>query len=39
MTKTSLVHDMYIERMMRQFSLYQTSPVPVAHTVDLSVHQ
>jgi hypothetical protein len=44
MTKTSLVQDMYveeyhIERVMRQFSLYQASPVPVAHTIDLSVHQ
>jgi hypothetical protein len=39
MTKTSLVHDMYIERTMRQFSLYQTSLVPVTHTVDLFVHQ
>jgi hypothetical protein len=39
-TKTSLVHDMYVEeyhveRVMRQFGLYQASLVPVAHTVDL----
>jgi hypothetical protein len=44
MTKTSLVHDMYVEeyhveRVMRQFNLYQASLVPVAHTVDLAVHQ
>jgi hypothetical protein len=44
MTKTLLVHDMYIEeyhveRVMRQFDVYQASPLPVAHTVDLSVHQ
>jgi hypothetical protein len=43
MTKTLLVHDMYvkeyhIEHMLRQFSLYQASPVPVAHTVNPSVH-
>jgi hypothetical protein len=39
----SLVHDMYIkeyhvERVLRQFDLYQASHVPVAHTVDPSVH-
>jgi hypothetical protein len=44
MTKTPLVHDMYVkeyhvERVMRQFGLYQVSPVPVAHTVDPSMHQ
>jgi hypothetical protein len=44
MTKTPLVHDMYIEeyhveRVMGQFDLYQATPVPVAHTVDPSVHQ
>jgi hypothetical protein len=43
MTKTLLVHDMYvkeyhIEHMLRQFSLYQASPVPVAHTVNPSMH-
>jgi hypothetical protein len=43
MTKTSLIHDMYVEeyhaeRVLRQFGLYQASPVPVAHTVDPSVH-
>jgi hypothetical protein len=43
MTKTPLIHDMYIEeyhveRVLRQFGLYQASPVPVTHTVDLSVH-
>jgi hypothetical protein len=44
MTKTPLVHDMYIEEchvehVMRQFVLYQASPVLVAHTVDLAMHQ
>jgi hypothetical protein len=44
MTKTLLVHDMYVEeyhveRVMRQSGLYQASPMPVAHTVDPSVHQ
>jgi hypothetical protein len=43
LTKTSLIHDMYIEEyhvelVLRQFGLYQASPVPVAHTVDPSVH-
>jgi hypothetical protein len=43
MMKTPLVHDMYveeyhIERMLRQFGLYQASLMPVAHTVDPSVH-
>jgi hypothetical protein len=43
MTKTLLVHDMYVEeyhvkRVLRQFGLYQALPVPVAHTVDPSVH-
>jgi hypothetical protein len=44
MTKTPLVHDMYVEEyhvehVMRQFGLYQASSVPVARTVDPSVHQ
>jgi hypothetical protein len=44
MTKMPLIHDMYveeyhIERVMKQFSLYQASPVPVAHTVNRSVYQ
>jgi hypothetical protein len=44
MTKTPLVHDMYVEeyhveRVMRQFSLYQASPVPITHTVEPTVHQ
>jgi hypothetical protein len=43
LTKTPLVHDMYVEeyhveRVMRQFSLYQASLVLVTHTVDPSVH-
>jgi hypothetical protein len=43
MMKTPLVHDMYseeyhVERVMRQFGLYQASPVPVAHTADSSMH-
>jgi hypothetical protein len=43
MTKTLLIHDMYVEeyhveRVLRKFGLYQASPVPVAHTVDPSVH-
>jgi hypothetical protein len=43
MMKTPLVHDMYVEeyhveRVLRQFDLYEASPVPVAHTVDPSVH-
>jgi hypothetical protein len=32
MTKTPLVHDMYVEEY-----LYQASSVPVAHTIDPSV--
>jgi hypothetical protein len=44
MTKTLLIHDMYVDeyhvqRVMRQFSLYQASPVSVAHTIDPFVHQ
>jgi hypothetical protein len=43
MTKMTLVHDMYVEEyhvehVLRQFDLYQALPVPVTHTVDLSVH-
>jgi hypothetical protein len=43
MMKTLLVHDMcikeyHIEHVMRQFGLYQALPVPIAHTVDPSVH-
>jgi hypothetical protein len=30
---------MYVERLLRQFGLYQASLVPIAHTVDPSVHQ
>jgi hypothetical protein len=42
-TKMSLVHGMYIkeyhvERVLRQFDLYQASHVPIAHTVDPFVH-
>jgi hypothetical protein len=44
MTKTPLIHYMYVEeyhveRVMRKFGLYQALPVPVAHTVDPSVHR
>jgi hypothetical protein len=44
MMKTSLIHDMYVkeyhvERVMRQFGLYQASLVPIAHTVDPAMHQ
>jgi hypothetical protein len=44
MTKMPLIHNMYIEeyhveRVMRQFGLYQASYVPVAYTVNSSVHQ
>jgi hypothetical protein len=44
MMKTLLVHDMYVEEchtehVMSQLGLYQASPVPVTHTVDLVVHQ
>jgi hypothetical protein len=44
MAKTLLVQDMYVEEyhvecVLRQFGLYQASPVPVAHTIDPSVHQ
>jgi hypothetical protein len=39
MTKTPLVHDMYVEGLLRQFGLYQALLVPIAHTVDPSVHQ
>jgi hypothetical protein len=44
MTKTPLVHDIYVEeyhveRVMRQVGFYQASHVPVAHVVDPSMHQ
>jgi hypothetical protein len=44
MAKTLLVQDMYVEEyhvecVLRQFGLYQAWPVPVAHTIDPSVHQ
>jgi hypothetical protein len=32
------VEEYHVERVMRQFSLYQASLVLVAHTVDPSVH-
>jgi hypothetical protein len=43
LTKTPLVHDIYVEeyhveRMLRQIDLYQASPVRVAHILDPSVH-
>jgi hypothetical protein len=43
-TTTPLVYDIHIEeyhvcRVMRQFGLYQTSPLPVAHSVTPSVHR
>jgi hypothetical protein len=43
-TKTPLVFDMYVEeyavhRVMRQFVLYQESPLPVVHTVPRVVHR
>jgi hypothetical protein len=43
-TKTPLVFDMYVEeyavhRVMRQFGLYQESPLPVVHTVPRVVHR
>jgi hypothetical protein len=36
MTKTPLVHDMYVESTTSivQFGLYQASPVPVTHTIN-----
>jgi hypothetical protein len=43
LTKTPLVHDMYVEEyhvehVLWQFGFYQASPVLVTHTVDPSVH-
>jgi hypothetical protein len=42
MTKTPLVmyvEEYHVERMMRQFGLYQASPVPAAHTINPAMHQ
>ena len=41
--KTPVVFDVYVEeyqvhRVMRQFGLYQESPLPVVHTIDARVH-
>jgi hypothetical protein len=43
MMKMPLAHNMYdkeyhVKRVLRQFGLYQASLVPVAHTIDPSVH-
>jgi hypothetical protein len=42
-TKTSLVFDMYVEyavhRVMRQFGLYQESPLPMVYTVPHAAHR
>ena len=43
-TTTMLVYDVYVEeyvihRVMRQFGLYQESPLPVEHTVTADVHK
>jgi hypothetical protein len=44
MTKTPLVFDMYMEeyavhRVLRQFGLYQESPLPVVHNVPHGAHR
>jgi hypothetical protein len=44
MTRTPLVYDVQVEeyhvrRVMRQFGLYQESPLPVVHTVSPSTHR
>ena len=41
---TPLVYDVYVEEyavhmVMRQFDLYQESPLPVEHTVTADVHK
>ena len=43
LTKKTLVYDIYIEeyqvhRVLRQFNLYQESPLPVTHTLPHNVH-
>ena len=44
MTRMPLLFDMYVEeyavhRVMRQFGLYQESPLPVVHTVPSAHHR
>lgn len=44
MTRKALVYDIHVEeysvhRVMRQFGLYQESPLPPVHTVPSSVHR
>jgi hypothetical protein len=44
MTKRPLVFDMYVEeytvhRVLRQFGLYQESPLPVVHTIPHATHR
>lgn len=44
MTRRPLVFDIFVEeyavhRVMRQFGLFQTSPLPIRHTITSDVHR